>query len=212
MVRSLVDVLEFNPNTVIEHIKGRVNDDGLEKKQSGLHADRIQSTLFDHISRRDNQESLTWWKLFSHSRAGYSREKEALDGSSADIRKMTVPHFEVHISDTLRNTTTAGVDLRVKSVGAIVRTQWRKQKEMAGRGKAHKKPSPSKEHDADLTTPKANAEQFSRKVHKLDVRTYRPHQVITEVKKDTWGAAAEERITFTKLERNGSKICESTRF
>lgn len=211
VVESLVDILDLNPKTVAEHVKGRVNDDGLEKRRSDLHVDRIQSTFFDHISRRDNQESLTWWKLFSHSRAGYTREKEALDGSTADTRKMTVPHFEVHVSDTFRRSTApAEMDLRVKSVGALVRTQWkRKQREMASRrGKEQKLPSSSKEDDTSSTAQKSHVELRSRKVHRLDAKTYRPHQVVTEVKEDTWGAAAEERITFSKLERDGSKYCQ----
>ncbi|ORY12844.1 hypothetical protein BCR34DRAFT_285402 [Clohesyomyces aquaticus] len=202
VVQCLVETLDLNANFVTEHVKGRVNDDGHEKRKSGLHVDRIQSTLFDHISRRENQESFTWYKLFTHSREGFTREKEALDGSAADTRKMTVPHFEVHISDTFRKDTPAEMDLRVKSVGDLVSTQWRKQKEAAGRRKGG---TSSKEHDLVPTSQKSHSEHVSRKVHKLDAKTYRPHQVITEVKKDTWGAAAEERITFSKVERNGSK-------
>ncbi|KAF2471800.1 uncharacterized protein BDR25DRAFT_303198 [Lindgomyces ingoldianus] len=205
VIQTLADNLDFNPSTVTEHVKGRVNDDGSEKRKSGLHVDKIQSTLFDHITRRDNQESLTWWKLFSHSRTGYTREKEALDVCGADTRKMTVPHFEVHISDTFRDTAPAEMDIRVRSVATTVKTQWQKQKEMASRKKSKEAPL-SKEHNLGLTAERSHPEQRSRKVHKLDAKTYRPHQVITEVKKDTWGAAAEERITFTKLEREGSRF------
>lgn len=208
-VEYMADVLDFNPKTALEHVKGRVND-WRDKSRSDLHVNKLRSTLFDHISRRENQESLTWWRLFSHSRKGYTREKEALDKAAADTRKITVPHFEVHISDTFRKSPSDDIELGAKGLGALVKSQWqKKQKEMGHRRKTKQPQLPSSLNDTtpDPTTTSQPTELRSREVFKLDSVTYRAHQVVTEVDDDVWGAAAEERITFSRIRRDGSNYC-----
>jgi hypothetical protein len=190
VIRILKNHIGFQPGTAAEYSSGRVNNSA-QGDAAKLHADRLSSTLFDRARPNEIQELLTWWKLFSHSRAGYGRESEALRENNADTRRIVVPHFTVHISDTLRETSYNGPEVGVRTLLSSLR-----QRQPENKGGLH-----------GLLGPKPGLE-ISTKVHKLDCFTYRPHQVITEVTHDTWGAAGEERVSFSQLWKGSTKFCK----
>jgi Mg2+ and Co2+ transporter CorA len=188
-----------NQDTAKEHVRGRVN--GKERLGThSLHSDRLHTTLFDHYGRDENRDSLTWWRLFSHSRNGYTREKEALDGCDADTRRVTVPHFELQISDTHQGKIPTKTDLRDLGMRATLSHQWSEVRKKA------RNTQPSKDDDKPSTGSGPDPEilQFKVNTYRIIPHTYRPHQVITETSDDMWGAAGEERITCNWFENNDS--------
>jgi hypothetical protein len=195
---ALIEVIdqyaEFRETTANGHMKGRVNDP--EKRSSHVFpADKVDSTLFDRYNERKNLDSLTWWRLYSHSREGYVREAEALDDCNADTRKMTFPQFELQISDTHKGTPPDRTDLRDK-ISATLRREW------DGVGK---KIGNKKKGSKDSGPP--NVLQYQVRRYRVQPHTYRPHQVITETRNDTWGTAAEERVTCHWFEDDSCTYC-----
>ncbi|KAF2837332.1 hypothetical protein M501DRAFT_995934 [Patellaria atrata CBS 101060] len=176
----------------LEHTDGRVNNPITPQNECKLVEHSLSSTIFDTIREKGEHRSLTWWRLFSHRRDLYTHEKQALDEAHADTSKFVVPHFAVQISDTQKDVATDPVDLKdvKRSMNKMMARQWRKAQK---KGPTNRDKSEEKE------------DVVKRSVYKLDCETYRPHQVITEVKDDdVWGTAAEERISFFKFEKANS--------
>jgi hypothetical protein len=188
-------------STLEEHYRGRVNDpDHAKPKRKKLHADSMEFTLFDRVQPREQLESLTWWKLFTHSRAGYGLEQEALDEQHADTKKLVVPHFAIQISDTFKDSTPIKNEARLKSATAIIRQRV---------GKKLEKSNEESETLQDYLRGLDPVQKYTLNRYYLECNTYRPHQVITEVSDETWGAAAEERITFGQKKKGNTTFCKS---
>ncbi|KAF2113235.1 hypothetical protein BDV96DRAFT_648208 [Lophiotrema nucula] len=63
----LDETLHIGLETVSAHTKGRVNDNG-DHSQSQHYMDSIRLNLWDGNSSKENFHSLTWWRMFLHSR------------------------------------------------------------------------------------------------------------------------------------------------
>lgn len=192
----------FEKTAAAEHFRGRVNNEE-EAATDTLHAERLHNTLFDHYNRDENRDSLTWWRLFSHSREGYTREREALDECGADIRRMMVPHFELQISDTQKGKVPSKADLRDLGMRETLSHQWSEVRKKARKPES-KDGQKKDDDDDDDDEPNTEAPQFKIKIHRVSPHTYRPHQVVTETIDEQWGTAAEERITCNWFEHKGS--------
>ncbi|KAF2733252.1 hypothetical protein EJ04DRAFT_276216 [Polyplosphaeria fusca] len=212
----------FHLGTASEHLKGRINcrEEGSKER---LHVEQMRTTLFDRVTQHEGQESITWWRLFTHSRTGSTHEMEALNECEADTRKVTVPHFELHLSDTLTKNRPTKSDIRSQGIAGALKHQWSEIKKRSISKKKPKKPKkPKTPQDArtntgvsTLSAPEPSLTDndhtiqdgdgsFHMAVHKIDLHTYRGHQVITEVHNELWGSAAEERVTFGNFTHHGS--------
>jgi hypothetical protein len=193
ITRKLRTYLNFQPANVTNHVKGRTNESDEEKTQKVLHKNKLQSTLFSSVGGSENDYSLTWWKLSTHSLEGYMCETEAFKNSNADLKKVVVPHFTVQFSDTLKDVV-PGHEKKSNPSSALklLKADWRKARE-----------------EADGQPVKIVVENIQEKIYKLDCHTYRPHQVITEVIDDMWGTACEERFTCSQISNQGSTYCKN---
>jgi hypothetical protein len=191
VAEDLTDCLHIQADVFKHHTRGRLNSDDSRHVESVLHSEQLVSTLLGRASTRKDNYSLTWWKLSTHSLSQYSFEIEALTESNADATKIVVPHFNVQISNTRRKVGSTKVQVaQVRSgINELLR-QWKKTKDEAKR-----------------VTKKELVEET---ICTLYSNTYRAHQVISEVKKDRWGSASEERLTHIKASSNGSTFCKMT--
>jgi hypothetical protein len=121
----------------------------------------------------------------SQSKEGRRREEEALNESKADASKIVAPVFPIKLQETVTEDTDDRHDWN-----------WNDMKHPIRSFNAFKR---------QLTFP---VEDIQDTIFKLDCHTYRPHQVITEVKDKQWGSASEERMTFFKINRDGSDYCK----
>ncbi|MCJ1307254.1 hypothetical protein MMC25_000900 [Agyrium rufum] len=222
--RFLHSKLGFHPTASSRHTSGRVNDKASLSSKLHLHTDSLEATLFDRLRPNQSHTSITWWRLFRHSRAGYSREREAFDEDHADTNKVVAPHFVLNISDTRIETRPNDLRRQLESRKPDVK-QWygniktnilgdRKQALVGQRdqeGSPDQIPLPVQESTPALTPTSEQDEdrgdgQYKATInlHKLSCRTYRPHQVVTEVHDDNWGCAGEERVTFSQGQVNGT--------
>ena len=195
VIHELSNRLHIQADIFDHHTKGRLNGDDTQQTGSVLHAQKLGSTLLSRASARKDNYSLTWWKLLTHSLAGYTYEREALTESDADATKVVVPHFSVHISDTRRKVgSTKNQTTQVKSGFKEFVRQWKKTQDET-------------EMIWHSNKEKSLVERREETVCKLYCNTYRPHQVISEVERDRWGSAGEERLTYVKASMNGSTFC-----
>jgi hypothetical protein len=211
--------VSFRTSTYREHTRGRVNRHDRGDSNHKFHANELQRTLFDRIQTDD--DSITWWKLFSHSRAGYIPEKEALDDADADMTKIFVPHFVMHIADTYREAGPNILSRRLTHIadrtkGVFKKDWWRSKLGIQQHG-AYEITTEEGRSEQETEEPEQNGQESregaetyhpdtTRKVHKLGNHTYRAHQVITNVYNDRWGCASEERVTLSEASTSGANL------
>jgi hypothetical protein len=184
VIDDLEEELGFPASVAEEHVKGRVNGESSRPQRTRLHSERLASNFFSTSSAKSDITSISWWRLLSQSKEGRRRE-EALNESKADASKIVAPVFPIKLQGTVTEDTEERHDWRWNDVIHPIRSF-----------NAFKR---------QLTFPVENIQDT---IFKLDCHTYRPHQVITEVKDKEWGSASEERMTFFKTNRDGSDYCK----
>jgi hypothetical protein len=185
VIDGLEEELGFPASVAEEHVKGRVNGESSRPERTGLHSERLASNLFGASSAKSDITSVSWWRLLSQSKEGRRREEKALNESKADASKIVAPVFPIKLQETATEDTDERHDWN-----------WNDMKHPIRFFNAFKR---------QLTFP---VEDIQDTIFKLDCHTYRPHQVITEVKDQEWGSASEERMTFFKITRDGSDYCK----
>jgi hypothetical protein len=100
VAKDLSDCLNVQAEVFKDHTRSRLDNDGSKHDKDALHSEQLVSTLLSRASAKEDNYSLTWWKLCTHSLSKYSFEIEALIESGTDTTKIVVPHFDVQISNT----------------------------------------------------------------------------------------------------------------
>ena len=179
--KSLDFLLQSPKNTSKDESTAKV----LDQKGPGYIRSDWRQTLFGASSAKSDITSISWWRLLSQSKEGLRREEEALNESKADASKIVAPVFPIKLQETVTEDSDERYDW-----------SWNNMKHPIESFNAFKR---------QLTFP---VEDIQDTIFKLDCHTYRPHQVITEVKDKEWGSASEEHMTFFKINRDGSDYCK----
>ncbi|KAF2113234.1 hypothetical protein BDV96DRAFT_601421 [Lophiotrema nucula] len=137
------------------------------------------------------------------------------------MTRMVLPHFDLHTSDTLTDHTLFDLQRRNQSARAAINKQWNSFRKRAGikpreaaesndggmqRSGIEETRSPEGYDTEEREQRDLSHNDLRLQVHKLRAFTYRPHRIITEVEDDTWGTAAEERLTMSSTQDMGSQI------
>jgi hypothetical protein len=117
---------------------------------------------------------------------GNRLEEEALVESKANTSRVIAPLFPVHIEE-------ASKDHNESSNSGKWYTRYRKNafKFAVGGFNPLKKP-----------------DMYEESVFKLGCHSYRPHQVISEVRDSMWASACEERISVCDITADAAHYCK----
>jgi hypothetical protein len=190
--QGVIDVLQtelgFNALAAENHKQGQVNNCQSRPTKNALHSEKLSSTFYSTNIRLPTASclSLSWWRLLSQNMEGNRLEGEAFVESKADTSRVITPLFLVQIEEKKTD-----------------------HKDSSKSGKWYTRyPKNAIKTAVGGFNPLKKADMYEQSVFKLDCHTYRPHQVVTEVKDFMWASACEERISLCDIRTDTAYYCK----